>query len=41
MRRGGKRNGVAAKSPDGTMTVYTTPLPEMPDELQRPLAGDH
>ena len=37
----GKRNGVAAKSPDGTMTVYTTPLPEMPDELQRPLAGDH
>jgi succinate dehydrogenase / fumarate reductase flavoprotein subunit len=37
----GKRNGVAAKAPDGTMTVYTTPLPEMPDELQRLLAGDH
>jgi succinate dehydrogenase / fumarate reductase flavoprotein subunit len=37
----GKRNGVAAKAPDGTMKVYTTPLPKMPDELQRLLAGDH
>jgi len=37
----GKRNGVAAKAPDGTMKVYTTPLPKMPAELQRLLAGDH
>jgi succinate dehydrogenase / fumarate reductase flavoprotein subunit len=37
----GNRNGVAAKAPDGTMKVYTTPLPKMPAELQRLLAGDH
>jgi succinate dehydrogenase / fumarate reductase flavoprotein subunit len=37
----GKVNGVVAKAPDGTMKAYTTPLPSMPDELQRLLAGDH
>jgi succinate dehydrogenase flavoprotein subunit len=37
----GKRNGVAVKAPDGTMKVFTTPLPKMPAELQRLLAGDH
>jgi succinate dehydrogenase / fumarate reductase flavoprotein subunit len=37
----GKRNGVAAKAPDGTMKVYTTPLPKMPAELQKLLASDH
>jgi succinate dehydrogenase / fumarate reductase flavoprotein subunit len=37
----GTRNGVAARAPDGTMNVYTTPLPNMPDELQRLLTGDH
>ncbi len=39
--RWGKRNGVAAKAADGTMKVYTSPLPKMPAELQRLLAGDH
>ena len=37
----GTCNGVAARAPDGTMNVYATPLPTMPDELQRLLAGDH
>ena len=40
-KKWGKVNGVAAKAPDGTMKVYTTPLPKMPDELQQLLAGDH
>jgi succinate dehydrogenase / fumarate reductase flavoprotein subunit len=35
------RNSVVAKGPDGTMTVSTTPLPAMPDELNALLAGDH
>jgi succinate dehydrogenase / fumarate reductase flavoprotein subunit len=37
----GKRNGVAVKAADGTMKVFTTPLPKMPAELQKLLAGDH
>jgi succinate dehydrogenase / fumarate reductase flavoprotein subunit len=37
----GDRNGVVSRAPDGTMKVYTTPLPAMPDELQGLLAGDH
>jgi succinate dehydrogenase / fumarate reductase flavoprotein subunit len=37
----GKRNGVAVKAPDGTMKVFTTPLPKMPAELQQLLASDH
>ncbi len=40
-KKWGKVNGVAAKAPDGTMKVYTTPLPKMPAELQQLLAGDH
>ena len=37
----GKRNSVVAMRPDGTMNVYTSPLPKMPDELRSLLAGDH
>jgi succinate dehydrogenase / fumarate reductase flavoprotein subunit len=37
----GGRNSVVAPAPDGTMKVYTTSLPAMPDELQSLLAGDH
>ncbi len=40
-KKWGKVNGVAARAPDGTMNVYTTPLPKMPAELQQLLAGDH
>jgi succinate dehydrogenase / fumarate reductase flavoprotein subunit len=37
----GDRNGVVSRAPDGTMKVYTAPLPAMPDELQGLLAADH
>jgi len=38
--RWGTRNVTVAKRDDGSMHVYTTPLPPMPDELQQVLAGD-
>jgi succinate dehydrogenase / fumarate reductase flavoprotein subunit len=34
----GGRNGVIAKGKDGHMTVYTTPVPSMSDELDAVLA---
>ena len=37
----GGRNSVVAKGKDGHMTVYTTPLPTMSDELEAVLAGGH
>jgi succinate dehydrogenase/fumarate reductase flavoprotein subunit len=35
------RNSVVAKAADGTMNVFTTPLPTMTDELDALLAADH
>ncbi len=35
------RNSVVAKAADGSMHVFTTPLPTMTDELDALLAGDH
>jgi succinate dehydrogenase / fumarate reductase flavoprotein subunit len=37
----GDRNSVVGPRPDGTMNVFTSPLPAMPDELHGLLAGDH
>jgi succinate dehydrogenase / fumarate reductase flavoprotein subunit len=37
----GGRNSAVAPGPDGTMNVYTTPLPAMAGELRGLLAGDH
>ena len=37
----GRLNSVVARGPDGTMTIDTSPLPKMPDELRGLLAGDH
>ncbi len=37
----GRLNSVVARGPDGTMTIDTSPLPNMPDELRGLLAGDH
>ncbi|MBA2299707.1 MAG: fumarate reductase/succinate dehydrogenase flavoprotein subunit [Chloroflexi bacterium] len=37
----GGRNSAVAPALDGTMNVYTTPIPAMPDELRGLLAGDH
>ncbi len=37
----GRHNSVVAPNPDGTMHVYASPIPTMPDELQALLAGDH
>ncbi len=34
-------NSVAARASDGTMQVFTSPLPTMPDELHGLLGGDH
>jgi succinate dehydrogenase / fumarate reductase, flavoprotein subunit len=40
-RTWGGRNSVVAKSADGSMRVYTTPLPAMPEQLGELLAADH
>jgi succinate dehydrogenase / fumarate reductase flavoprotein subunit len=40
-RTWGGRNSVVAKSADGSMRVYTTPLPTMPEQLDELLAADH
>jgi succinate dehydrogenase / fumarate reductase flavoprotein subunit len=37
----GQCNSVVAPNPDGTMKVYSSPIPTMPDELRGLLAGDH
>ena len=37
----GHRNNTVARDEDGTMLVYTTPVPEMDDELRVLLAADH
>ncbi len=37
----GHRNNTVAREEDGTMVAYTTPLPEMDDELRVLLAADH
>jgi succinate dehydrogenase / fumarate reductase flavoprotein subunit len=37
----GSRNSVVAADADGTMKVFTAPLPAMSDELAPLLAGDH
>jgi succinate dehydrogenase / fumarate reductase flavoprotein subunit len=37
----GHLNSVVARGADGTMTVTTTPLPTMPDDLRGLLGGDH
>jgi succinate dehydrogenase / fumarate reductase, flavoprotein subunit len=37
----GGRNSVVAMGKDGQMTVYTTPLPSMPKELEAVLAAGH
>ena len=37
----GHRNNTVARDEDGTMVAYTTPLPEMDDELRVLLAADH
>jgi succinate dehydrogenase / fumarate reductase flavoprotein subunit len=40
-RTWGGRNSVVARGADGSMRVYTTPLPTMPPELDGLLAADH
>ena len=37
----GHRNNTVARDEDGTMVAYTTPVPEMDDELRVLLAADH
>ena len=37
----GGRNSVVARDADGRMTIYTTPLPAMSDELQGVLTAGH
>jgi succinate dehydrogenase / fumarate reductase, flavoprotein subunit len=37
----GGRNSVVAQAPDGSMLVFTTPLPKMRAELDELLAADH
>ena len=37
----GGRNSAVARGKDGQMTIYTTPLPSMSDELESVLAGGH
>jgi succinate dehydrogenase flavoprotein subunit len=37
----GERNSVVARDADGRMTIYTTPLPVMSDELQGVLTAGH
>ncbi len=37
----GGRNSVVAQAADGSMRVFTTPLPEMRAELDELLAADH
>jgi succinate dehydrogenase / fumarate reductase flavoprotein subunit len=40
-RTWGGRNSVVAKAANGSMRVYTTPLPAMPEQLDELLAADH
>jgi succinate dehydrogenase / fumarate reductase flavoprotein subunit len=40
-RAWGGRNSVVARQPDGSMRVYTAPLPTMPAELETLLPADH
>ena len=40
-RTWGDRNSVVARDPDGSMRVYTSPLPTMRPELDELLAADH
>jgi succinate dehydrogenase / fumarate reductase, flavoprotein subunit len=35
------RNSAVARDEDGTMSAYTTPIPDMDDELRHLLAADH
>jgi succinate dehydrogenase / fumarate reductase, flavoprotein subunit len=37
----GHRNSAVARDEDGTMSAYTTPIPDMDDELRHLLAADH
>jgi succinate dehydrogenase / fumarate reductase flavoprotein subunit len=37
----GRHNSVVAPNRDGTMNVFSSPIPTMPDELRSLLAGDH
>jgi succinate dehydrogenase/fumarate reductase flavoprotein subunit len=37
----GSRNSVVAKGPDGLMTVFTTPVPAMNEDLHSVLGTEH